>query len=235
MNIAIIPARGGSKRIPHKNIKEFFGKPMISYAIDAAKESGLFSHIIVSTDDSEIARIAKELGAETPFIRPANLADDHTPTAPVIKHAIEICEELGWKFEYACCIYPSVPLLKSLDLKLGRDLLINTSAEYCFPVAEFPSKIQRALKHDHAGLLSPFYPESELIRTQDLEDAYFDAGMFYWGSVKSWKAQEKIHCNGVGLTVPVWRVVDIDTPEDLHRAEIIYKIMLNDGTGNFHE
>ena len=225
MKVAIIPARSGSKRIPRKNIKEFFGKPMISYAINTAKESGLFSHVLVSTNDHEIAAIANECGAETPFIRPENLSDDFTPTVPVIRHAIKECENLGWEIEHVCCIYPAVPLLQSLDLKMALDLLIKSKVDYCFPVAEFPSKIQRALKKDSDGRLSTLYLECELLRTQDLDEAFFDAGMFYWGTRKSWEKQEKIHSNGVGLTIPLWRTVDIDTPEDWDRAEMMYKIL----------
>ena len=222
MRLAVIPARGGSKRIPRKNIKDFCGMPMIAYAINAAVQSGLFEHIIVSTDDEEIARIAREWGAETPFVRPAELADDHTPTVPVIAHAITACRALGWHIDYTCCIYPGVPFIQMEDLKRAFELLQTSQAAYCFPITEFPSAIQRALRRLPGGQMQPFYPEYELTRTQDLEPAYHDAGQFYWGKSDAWLNNKNVHSNGVGLPVPNWRVVDIDTPDDWARAEILY-------------
>lgn len=223
MNIAIIPARGGSKRIPRKNIKPFAGKPMIAHAITAAKASGLFDHVIVTTDDSEIAHIAREWGAETPFIRPADLADDHTPTVPVVAQAVQACEELGWQIDFACCIYPGVPFIQIEDLQGGLALLKKSEADYCFPITEFPSAIQRALKRDANGCMSPLYPEFELTRTQDLEPAFHDAGQFYWAKKQSWLNNARIHSSGVGYPIPNWRVVDIDTADDWQRAESIYQ------------
>ena len=123
MNIAVIPARGGSKRIPRKNVKEFAGKPMIAYAITAARESGLFEHVIVSTDDVQIGEVAREWGAETPFVRPQDLANDYTATAPVIAHAIEECRMQGQDARYVCCIYPGVPFLHIDDLSLALEQL----------------------------------------------------------------------------------------------------------------
>lgn len=222
MKIAVIPARGGSKRIPRKNIKDFCGKPMIAHAISAAKQSGLFEHVIVSTDDEEIARIACEWGAETPFNRPAELADDHTPTVPVVAHAITACQALGWEINYACCIYPGVPFIQIDDLKRALELLQTSQAAYSFPITEFPSAIQRALRRLPNGQMQPLYPENELTRTQDLEPAFHDAGQFYWGKPEAWLTNNKIHRSGVGLPIPNWRVVDIDTPDDWERAEILY-------------
>ena len=222
MKIAVIPARGGSKRIPRKNIAAFCGKPMITYAINAARKSGLFEHIIVSTDDEEIVRIANEWGAETPFMRPAELADDFTPTVPVIAHAITACRALGWKIDHACCIYPCVPFIQVDDLKRAFELLQTGGAAYSFPVTEFPSAIQRALRRLPDGKMQPFYPEYELTRTQDLERAYHDAGQFYWGTAQAWLTNNNVHRSGVGLVIPGWRVVDIDTPDDWDRAESLY-------------
>ena len=221
MNLAIIPSRGGSKRIPRKNIKLFGGKPMIAYAITAAKNSGLFDHVLVSTDDAEIASIANEWGASTPFVRPAELANDFTATVPVIAHAIQACEALGWSFENVCCIYPGVPFIEVADLQGSFKHLEAGSAEYCFPVAEFPSAIQRALKRNSDGVMQPFYPEFELTRSQDLEPAYYDAGQFYWGKKKAWLSNPRIHSSGIGYQIPSWRVVDIDTPSDWERAELL--------------
>jgi len=224
MNIAIIPARGGSKRIPRKNIKNFFGKPMIGYAIEVAQESKLFEHIVVSTDDEEIAEVARQFGAEVPFLRPKNLADDLTATVPVVAHAIEVCQAQWADIKYVCCIYPCVPFLRADDLRGALDRLIRSGDDYCFPVAEYSSPIQRALRIMEGGKVQPFYPEHEDSRTQDLEKSYFDAGQFYWGLLNSWvqnsKLDAKIHSRGAGYPIPTWRVVDIDTPEDWIRAEI---------------
>ena len=221
--IAIIPARGGSKRIPRKNIKLFAGRPMIAYAISVALDSRLFEHVVVTTDDLEIAETARQAGAETPFVRPAELADDHTPTVPVVAHAIETLEQIGWTVDTVCCIYPGVPFIQFSDLVAALNLLRNSDADYVFPVAKFPSAIQRALRRTSDGRMSPFHPEFELTRTQDLESAYHDAGQFYWGSREAWMSGQRIHSNAAGLTIPNWRVVDIDTPEDWERAEILYR------------
>jgi pseudaminic acid cytidylyltransferase len=224
VKVAIIPARGGSKRIPRKNILEFSGKPMIAYAIGAARQSGLFEHVVVSTDDAEIARIARVWGAEIPFMRPVELADDHTPTVPVIAHAIAACQTLGWNIEHACCIYPGVPFIQNTDINAALDLLQTSRAAYSFPITEFPSAIQRALRRMPDAKMQPFYPEYELARTQDLEPAYHDVGQFYWGKADAWLTNNKIHSSGVGLPIPNWRVVDIDTPDDWARAEILYSM-----------
>ena len=224
MNLCVIPARGGSKRIPRKNIKEFCGKPMIAYAISAAKDSGLFDHIVVSTDDPEISSIAKEWGAQVPFFRPPELSDDHTPTVPVIVHALQACEAIGWDAEYVCCIYPCVPFVQVADIQKTFTLLVNSQTDYVFPVAKFPSTIQRALKRNEDGFTLPFYPQYELVRTQDLEPAYFDAGQFYWGISNAWESNPRIHACGLGYELPTWRVVDIDDDDDWKRAEILYDI-----------
>ena len=223
MKIAVIPARGGSKRIPRKNIRSFAGKPMIAHAIAVAIQSGLFEHVVVSTDDGEIAHIAREWGAEIPFMRPAELADDHTPTVPVIAHAINaVSQTLGWNVEYACCIYPCVPFIQVADLKCALELLGASHAAYSFPVTEFPSAIQRAMRRLPDGRMQPVCPDYERARTQDLELAYHDAGQFYWGKAEAWLTNNKVHRSGVGLPIPNWRVVDIDTPDDWARAEILY-------------
>jgi pseudaminic acid cytidylyltransferase len=224
--IAVIPARGGSKRIPRKNVKPFAGKPMISYAIGAAIESQLFDHVVVSTDDDEIANIAREYGAETPFQRPIELSDDHTPTVPVIRHAIEHCGRIGWQFDMVCCIYPCVPLIIEKDIKDSLEILNSSDALFCFPVGEYPSPIQRALRMNSFGVISGFYPEFEQLRSQDLEAAYFDAGQFYWGATSSWLTNDRIHNNSVGYVIPTWRTVDIDTPDDWQRAELVFNSLI---------
>jgi len=223
MNIAIIPARGGSKRIPRKNIKDFCGKPMIAWPIRVAQSSGLFSHIIVSTDDPEIASVAQDWGAEVPFYRPANLSDDFTGTTPVVAHAIRECEGLGWQMDKICCIYPCAPFIQATDIKFALDAINQSTCAYSFPVTGFPSAIQRSLKLGTDGMISPFYPQYELTRTQDLEPAFYDAGQFYWGAKEAWLHNTRIHSNGLGLVIPNWRVVDIDKPEDWVRAEVIWR------------
>lgn len=227
--IAVIPARGGSKRIPRKNIKAFAGRPMIVHAIAAALDSRLFEHVVVTTDDPEIADTARRAGAETPFVRPAELADDHTPTVPVVAHAIEALEQMGWLVATVCCIYPGVPFIQVADLAAALDLLRNSGADYAFPVAEFPAAIQRALRRTPEGRMSSFHPEFELTRTQDLEPSYHDAGQFYWGSREVWLSNPRIHSNAAGLVIPNWRVVDIDTPEDWKRAEILHRSLVAPG------
>ncbi len=219
MNIAIIPARGGSKRIPRKNIKPFCGQPMIAYAIKAAQASGLFEHVLVSTDDVEIQIIANSLGAETPFFRPAELANDFAATVPVVAHAIQACEALSWQFVNVCCIYPGVPFIEVGDLQGALTKMIQCAADYCFPVTEFPVPIQQALRKKINGQMQSISPANELMRTQDLEAAYYDAGQFYWGRKHAWLTNSRILSSGVGYEIPSWRVVDIDTPADWERAE----------------
>lgn len=227
MKIAIIPARGGSKRIPRKNIKAFHGKPMIAYAIEAAIKSNLFDQIIVSTDDDEISEVAIKNGASVPFKRPKELSDDYTPTVPVIAHAIKACKQLGWSPSDICCIYPGVPFLSAIELQDGYEILKRNSGSYVFPVTPFPSAIQRAFKRDENGYVKPFHPEYSSTRTQDLEQGYFDVGQFYWGGINSWLNELNIHMHGCTLVVPEWKVVDIDTPSDWKRAEILYEALHN--------
>ncbi len=225
MNIAIIPARGGSKRIPRKNIRVFAGKPMIAYAVTAAIRSDLFEHIIVSTDDQQIAELARKYGAEVPFLRPRELADDYIATVPVIAHAVAHCGVLGWNAEHVCCIYPAVPFLQTDDLLLSLQQLMHADAEFCFPVTEFPASVQRALRRDNQGNMMPLYPEHYFSRTQDLEPTYYDTGQFYWGKAEAWLQNPKIHSQGSGYVIPNWRVADIDTLDDWKRAELMYKAL----------
>lgn len=222
MRLAVIPARGGSKRIPRKNIKPFHGKPIIAYAVTAALASKAFDRVIVSTDDSEIAQVAQSYGAEVPFVRPAELADDHTPTVPVIAHAIHACQQIGWDVRDVCCIYPGVPFISTQDLRLALEQLQSSGAHYVFPVTGFPSPIQRALRRLGDGTVKPFQPEYVATRTQDLEPGFFDVGQFYWGKTTAWLHGLNVHLNGVTLVIPEWRVVDIDTPADWERAELLY-------------
>ena len=228
MNIAIIPARGGSKRIPRKNIKLFRDKPMIAWAIETAKKSNMFERIIVSSDDAEIIKISNQWGAETPFMRPKSLADDFTPTVPVIAHAIKECQRLGLKVDYACCIYPGVPFLEAEDLIRSYGRLIEGKVDFVYPVAEYSHPTQRAMRQLSSGQMQFVDPSSEMTRTQDLETTFHDAGQFYWGKASAWLANKKMHSDGVGMVIQNWRVVDIDTPEDWERAELLRKVIENE-------
>lgn len=225
MKIAIIPARGGSKRIPGKNSKMFCGKPMIAWAIGYALESKMFDRVIVSTDDEHIAQVACSTGAETPFVRPADLADDWTPTVPVIAHAVETCQAMGWPIEYACCIYPCVPFLQTSDLVDAFGLMQKNDAHFAYPITDYSQPIQRAMRRLPTGQMQFFQPEYELSRTQDLEKSYHDTGQFYWGKASAWTARMKMHTAGVGLMVPNWRVVDIDNADDWRRAELLFEVL----------
>lgn len=223
MNLCVIPARGGSKRIPRKNIRHFCGKPMIAYAIEVAKHSGLFEHIIVSTDDDEIAAIAQNLGAKTPFKRPHELADDHAPTVPVVANAIKACISLNWEADFVCCIYPCVPFLKPRCLQDALSLLKSSDVDYAFPILEYSSAIHRAMRRDPEGRVRPIFPGKELMRTQDLDPAYHDAGQFYWGRRNAWFENPIIYSRGVGLVIPRTQAVDIDTNQDWIFAELMYE------------
>ncbi len=223
MKIAVIPARGGSKRIPRKNIKNFCGKPMIGWAISIAHDSGLFDQIVVSTDDEEIANVARSFGAATPFQRPRDLADDHTPTVPVIAHAVKACADIGWMADYVCCIYPCVPFMQTVDLSAALELAIQSDANFVYPVTEYAHPIQRAMRRASNGKMDLYDPTCEMIRTQDLEKSYHDAGQFYWGKSLAWLNLMKMHTDGLGMPIPNWRVVDIDSESDWNRAELLYK------------
>jgi pseudaminic acid cytidylyltransferase len=218
VKIAVIPARGGSKRIPRKNIKQFSGKPMIAWAISIALESNLFDEVVVSTDDDEIANVARSWGAKTPFVRPANLADDLTPTVPVVAHAVSACSNLGWGVEYACCIYPCVPFLQVSDLVDALNMLLDYNADFVYPVTEYAHPVQRSMRRLSSGKMQFYSPEFELTRTQDLEKSYHDAGQFYWGTLPAWLEHKKMHTDGLGMPIPNWRVVDIDSEDDWIRA-----------------
>ena len=198
---------------------------MVAYAIEAATASGLFEHVIVSTEDDEIAAIAERWGGEVPFRRPQELAGDCASTAAPVAHAILVCEKYGWVIDKVCCISPCVPTIQHQDLEAALHLLEGSDANFSFPVTEFPSAIQRALRCDKDGKMTPIHPENERLRTQDLEPAFYDVGQFYWGNRDTWLRNTCLHSNGIGLPIPNWRVVDIDTLEDWKRAERVWHIV----------
>jgi len=195
---------------------------MIAWAITKARQSGLFEHVIVSTDDDEIAAIAKTWGAEVPFARPVSLADDLTPTVPVIAHALQACRDFGWVAAQACCIYPSVPFMQVDDLRAALELLQKETADFVFPVAGYAHPVQRAMHQLASGQMQFLTAQFELTRTQDLEKTFHDAGQFYWGAAEAWLAHKRMHTSGLGMPIPNWRVVDIDSEEDWQRAELIF-------------
>jgi pseudaminic acid cytidylyltransferase len=224
MNVAVIPARGGSKRIPRKNIKPFCGKPMIAWSIEAALQSGCFGQVLVSTDDKEIADVARQYGAEVPFVRPAELSDDHTGTIPVIAHAIKQLTIQGAAPQQVCCIYATAPFITPQDIQRGLELLQANGCDYAFSVTSYPVPIQRAIRITQAGRIEMFDPEQFAVRSQDLEEAYHDAGQFYWGRSDAWLEGKALFSpDAVPVILPRHQVQDIDTPEDWLRAELMFK------------
>ena len=228
--VAIIPARGGSKRIPRKNVKPFFGKPMIAWSIEAAIRSGLFSDVVVSTDDDEISKIAQQYGACVPFQRPEHLANDMAPTVPVIGHAIQTLRNLGWVFDKVCCIYATAPFIMVRDLRAGYDKLCShPDADFVIPVTSFPFPIMRSVKIEADESLKMFWPKHELTRSQDLELAYHDAGQFYWGTQMAFtNSRGFFNARSYPVLLPRYRVNDIDTPEDWERAEKLFTLIRPD-------
>lgn len=225
MRLCIIPARGGSKRIPKKNIKHFLGKPIIAYSIEAALQSGCFDHVIVSTDDPEISAVAKQFGAKVPFERPEALADDFAGTLPVIKHAIEWFDANKEAPLEVCCLYATAPFATQETIKQAYMQLKNTEADYCFTVTRYPFPIQRAIKVNKQQRVEMFHPETFNSRSQDLEEAYHDAGQFYWGTASAFKALKPFFCAEASpFILPQYLVQDIDTLEDWKRAELMYQV-----------
>lgn len=225
MRLAVIPARGGSKRIPRKNIRPFCGKPIIAWSIEAARASGCFDRIVVSTDDAEIAEVALRHGAEVPFVRPAELSDDTATTIPVIAHAIAALDAPVVP-DAVCCIYATAPFLCAQDLRRGLDALTAGDCDYVFPVTRYPFPIQRAVRLDARGRVAMFDPAMFNVRSQDLEPAWHDAGQFYWGRASAWRDGLPIFAAGsVALPLPRHRVQDIDDADDWLRAEWMFRAM----------
>jgi pseudaminic acid cytidylyltransferase len=225
-NIAVIPARGGSKRIPFKNIRLFAGRPIISYSIDAAKKSGLFDRIIVSTDDNRIATVAKDFGAEVPFVRPKDLADDFTGTNAVVKHAIQRLKDAGDSMRYVCCIYATAPFIQVKYLRQGLEQLVESGKSFAFSVTSFPFPVQRAIRIRDDNTVEPLYPEFISSRSQDVEEAFHDAGQFYWGRTEAFLNDEVLFSPvSVPVVLPRHLVHDIDTEEDWKRAELMFNAL----------
>lgn len=224
MIIAVIPARGGSKRIPRKNIKSFAGKPIIAWSIAAALESKCFDKVIVSTDDPEVAETSRKFGAEIPFIRPDALSDDYTGTVPVVAHAItELASSLC--ITAVCCIYATAPLIQSRDIRRGYELLQDSQCDYAFSVTSYEFPIQRALRITEENRVEMYNPQHCYTRSQDLEGAWHDAGQFYWGTTSAWLEARQIYSrNSIPVLIPRILVQDIDTQEDWERAEWLFQM-----------
>ena len=226
MRLAVIPARGGSKRIPRKNIKLFAGKPILAWSINAAIKSECFDEIIVSTDDKEIAGVALEYGAKVPFLRPDNISDDFATTVDVVAHAIEWQQSNDKEFEEICCIYATAPFVTPRDIKNGLKVLQDTSCDYVFSATEYEFPIQRAFRLNANNNVEMFNPKNFNIRSQDLEKAYHDAGQFYWGKAEAWRNKKEFFSSHSTISLlPRYRVQDIDTPDDWHYAEMLFKLL----------
>ncbi len=227
MKVAVIPARGGSKRVPRKNIKSFFGKPMIAWSIEAAREAKLFDSIIVSSDDMEICDIAKSYGAEVPFKRPKELSDDYTGTLEVVAHATDWALRAGWDLKSVCCLYATAPFVMPDDLIAGFTELGLGGWDYTFSVAEFPKSVFRSFEIFPSGGRKMFFPNHFESRSQDLPKSYYDAGQFYWASPEIWLEKRRIFSEkSKGIQIPAWRAQDIDTHEDWERAELMAPMIL---------
>jgi len=226
MKIAVIPARGGSKRIPKKNTQTFNGKPIIEWVINLLKKSKLFDLIIVSTDDNDIATISTNLGADVPFIRPSDLADDFTGTTEVIAHATEWLIKNGFQLNAVCCVYATAPLIFLDDLNDGYHELISGDWDYVFSATSYTSSIYRAFKKNQEGGVEMLFPEKFNARSQDLPKIYHDAAQFYWGQPEAWLNHKPIFSKkSKPIMIPSWRVQDIDTIDDWKKAECVFNIL----------
>ena len=224
--IAIIPARGGSKRIPRKNIKEFLGKPIIAYAIENAIKSNLFDEIMVSSDDDEIIGLAKELGAKVPFKRSVENSNDYASTMDVITEVISSYSNLGYKFEYGCCIYPCTPLLSKENLIKSYQILNERNLDCVFPIVRFGFPIQRAVRLNELGLVEMIQPKHLITRSQDLEVSFHDAGQFYSFKVDNLINKQKLVTENTGfIELSELEVQDIDNLVDWKIAELKYKLL----------
>ena len=228
MRVAIIPARGGSKRIPRKNIRSFQGKPIIGYSIECALRSGLFGRVIVSTDDAQIAEVARDFGAEVPFVRPAALADDHAGTTEVTGHAVEWLLSSGLTLTAVCCIYATAPFIQQSDLRKGLELLESGNWQYVFSAATYSAPIFRSFRGNAQGGVEMFFAEHFESRSQDLPQALHDAAQFYWGRPRAWATALRIFDrHSTVIEIPRWRVQDIDTEEDWVRAEGLARYLID--------
>jgi N-acylneuraminate cytidylyltransferase len=231
LKVCIIPARGGSKRIPRKNSKPFLGKPIIVYSIQTALESELFDEVMVSTDDAEIAEISVKYGASVPFMRSAKNADDHATTVDVLGEVLQTYHSRGFLFETACCIYPTAPLTQSYRIKQGFEKLISLNADSVFPIVRYSYPIGRALQLTD-GRIHMIWPENLNARSQDMPATFHDAGQWYWFNCEKLLASRKLWTeNTFGVEVDELEVQDIDSLNDWKMAELKYAYL----QGSFSE
>ncbi|CAN5460153.1 pseudaminic acid cytidylyltransferase [soil metagenome] len=224
-NVAIITARGGSKRIPRKNIRPFLGRPIIAYVIDAARKSGLFNEVMVSTDDQEIAQVALHYGAAVPFLRSTKTADDFATTADVLTEVVDQYTQKGQVFDYACCLYPTAPFVTPDLLNQAFSTLTQKQFDTVYPVQRFSFPIQRAVLLRNSTV-QWFQPEHALTRSQDLEPAYHDAGQFYFVNVAAFQQNHRlITDNSGGIVISELEAHDIDSEEDWRVAELKYRMI----------
>jgi N-acylneuraminate cytidylyltransferase len=224
-NVAIIPARGGSKRIPRKNIKLFLGKPIIAYSIETAINSGIFDYVMVSTDDAEIANIAKSYGAQVPFFRSHQTSNDFSTTADVIIEVLNELKKTGCDYDNACCIYPTAPLLSEKSLVDAYNLLLTKNYNTVLPVCQFSYPVQRALKMDESKV-SMICPENLNVRSQDLQKVYHDAGQFYWLKTSTFLENQKMFSENSGAVIlNEIQVQDIDNETDWKMAELKHSVL----------
>lgn len=222
-SVAVIPARGGSKRVPRKNIRLMSGRPLIAWSIETALVSGCFEHVVVSTDDAEVAEVAAQAGAEVPFVRPAHLSDDHATTGAALAHAVRELEAAGTAFDAVCCIYPGAIFVTPNDIRSAEGLLWEPpTVPFVMAVAAYPHPVQRALRIDDAGRAVPVNPEFVRTRTQDLEPLWHDAGQFYWGTREAWRDDVPVHGNARAFPLDSRQVVDIDSEDDWTHAEWLH-------------
>lgn len=224
--LAVIPARGGSKRIPRKNIRPFLGVPLLARTVTLLRQADVFERVVVSTDDDEVAAVAADAGAEVPFRRPRELADDMTGTLPVVAHAVRTIDELGKGAPLVCCVYPAAVLATAQDLRTALRMLQEPGVDYVFTCNSFGYPIQRALRRTASGGCEMFWPRHRETRSQDLEPAFHDAGQFYCGRREAWLEQRPLFTPASRMLVlPRHRVQDIDTPEDWQRAELLFQLL----------
>lgn len=225
-NLCIIPARGGSKRIPRKNIKDFIGKPIIAYSIEAAVQSGLFDEVMVSTDDEEIVEVALKYGAKVPFKRSAENSDDYATTAQVLEEVLTNYRKSGVEFSSACCLYPTAPFVTPEYLKEGHNLLLDPEVASVFSVVKFDYPIWRGFTRNDNGVMKMVWKENINTRSQDLEPVYHDAGQWYWIKVEMFLSSKVLFTeNSKGVKLSKLEVQDIDTEHDWHLAELKYEYL----------
>ncbi|SDC00258.1 N-acylneuraminate cytidylyltransferase [Nocardioides lianchengensis] len=228
-NVAVIPARGGSQRIPRKNIRPFAGRPVLAYAVDAALDSQLFDDVVVTTDDEEIAAVARSLGARTPFLRPGEIADAVTPMVDVVLHAVDELERAGSSYDHVCTLFATAPFIRAADLVAGLEVLAQGHPG-AVSVTEFDFPVHRAFGLAEDGALRVLWPEHAGTRSQDLPEALHDAGQFYWTPVPVLRATRSLWPAGMRpVRLPRHRVQDIDTPADWTRAELMYAALVAGG------